>query len=147
MKIMKNSRSTIPSLRVNAMTDAPSRRGVLPITRRASEERITSGISLVMMLRSTFIGMTIAVTPIMTRILNILLPTTLPIASSALPWIADMRLMTNSGAEVPNATTVSPIMRSETPQRFAIADAPSVRIFAPTRISASPNMRKRCRIS
>ena len=65
---------------------------------------------------------------------------TLPNASSALPLIAAITLTTNSGADVPNATTVKPITKSEIPKRFATADAPSVKALAPIRINANPNI-------
>ena len=45
-------------------------------------------------------------------------------------------LMTSSGVEVPNATTVRPMIRSLMPIRLAIAEAPSVRMLAPVSISA-----------
>jgi hypothetical protein len=65
----------------------------------------------------------------------------LPIAIPALPFIDDMTLITSSGAEVPNATTVSPITRSVMPQLLASDEAPSVRKLAPPRISMVPPIR------
>ena len=64
----------------------------------------TTGISLFITLRSTFIGRISDTMPIIAHILNILLPTTLPIAISPEPFIADMTLIASSGADVPNAT-------------------------------------------
>ena len=72
-------------------------------------------------------GMTSAVHPTIIRMLNMLEPTTFPIAISELPLTADMTLMTSSGAEVPKATIVRPITRSEIRKRLATAAAPSVR--------------------
>lgn len=109
----------------------------------ARADNITSGISLFMMLFSTFMGITNATHPIIMRMLKILLPTTLPIANSALPSMADRMLITNSGAEVPNATIVNPITRSLTPHFFATDDAPSVRQLAPTKIKARPPINNR----
>ncbi len=62
----------------------------------------------------------------------------MPIAKPGLPVAADVTLITNSGADVPKATIVSPITISGTPQRRASADAPSVSIFAPPTINTSP---------
>ena len=54
-------------------------------------------------------------------------PTTFPIAISALPLSADIRLTMSSGAEVPKATIVRPTTRGESPIRRAKVEAPSVR--------------------
>ena len=54
-------------------------------------------------------------------------PNTLPTAMSAFPFIADAKLTTISGVEVPIPTMVIPIMKSERPAFFAIALAPSTR--------------------
>ena len=79
-----------------------------------------------------------AVAPIIARILNILLPNTLPIAMSVLPFMADNTLTTNSGALLPTATIVIPMTRVEMPTRFAMAEAPSVIQSAPFIINSSP---------
>ena len=79
-----------------------------------------------------------AVTPTIIRMLNILLPTTLPIDSPALPSMAESTLTDNSGAEVPKATTVRPMAIEEIRNRLASADAPSVRKSAPKMTNASP---------
>ena len=50
---------------------------------------------------------------------------------------------TSSGVEVPTATTVSPMMNSGTRNRCANAAEPSVRKFAPARISPRPMMRSK----
>ena len=47
------------------------------------------------------------------------------------------------GVEVPTATTVSPMMNSGTRNRCANAAEPSVRKFAPARISPRPMMRSK----
>ena len=57
------------------------------------------------------------------KILNILLPITLPNAISAFFFIAAITEVANSGNEVPNATTVKPIIASDTPKRVAISTA------------------------
>ena len=57
----------------------------------------------------------------------ILLPTTFEIARSLFPSSNETKLTTNSGADVPNATTVSPITRDEIPNFFATLPAPSTK--------------------
>lgn len=99
------------------------------------------GISLLMVDCATRMGRTMATMPIITRMLKMLDPTTLPMASWVAPRAADMTEMTSSGAEVPNDTIVRPITSSLTPQRRAMADEPSVRALAPTSMSAKPPMR------
>ena len=141
MNLAKNSSRSIPSTRLTMSVARPSSSRPLPMASSASAESTTSGMSLVIIVRSIFIGTIMAVTPMITNTLNILLPTTLPMASSGLPCNADTMLITSSGADVPNATTVRPTIRSETPQRLAMADAPSVSMLAPSIISARPTIK------
>ena len=84
-----------------------------------------------------------AQTPRMTKTLKMFDPTTLPIATSLLPAMAESTDTTSSGVEVPTATTVSPMMNSGTRNRCANAAEPSVRKFAPARISPRPMMRSK----
>ena len=109
---------------------------------KTNDDKITNGISLLIVPSPTFIGKTKAVQPIIIRILKILLPTTLPIAISALPLMDDNKLMTNSGADVPKATMVKPITKSEIRNFFATAAEPSVNALAPIRISANPPIKQ-----
>ncbi len=53
--------------------------------------------------------------PTTNKILKILLPTILPIAISALSFLAATTDVTSSGSEVPKATTVKPINRLDKP--------------------------------
>ena len=50
---------------------------------------------------------------------------------SGTPFIADITLITSSGADVPNATMVRPITSSLIPKRLATPDPPSVSQLAP----------------
>ena len=83
-----------------------------------------------------------AVQPTIIKVLKMLLPITLPIAISALPFKDDTTLTVNSGADVPKATIVSPINKLDMRKRLAIEAEPSVRAFAPTRISTKPPISK-----
>ena len=58
-------------------------------------------------------------------------PKILVIAKSVEPSATDTMFTTNSGIDVPNATTVRPITKSLIPNRLAIADAPSTSQSAP----------------
>ncbi len=65
-------------------------------------------------LRSISIGVVSEAKPTMRRALKMLLPTTLPMAMSALPSRALTKLTKNSGIEVPKPTIVSPMTISGT---------------------------------
>ena len=83
-------------------------------------------------------GVTKAVTPVMTMTLNMLLPTMLPTARSGVPPMADIRLTKNSGAEVPMATMVRPIVICGMRMRSATPTAPLVSLSAPHITRAMP---------
>ena len=72
-----------------------------------------------------------AATPTISIEFMVLEPTTLPTAISGVPSMADARLTKSSGAEVPTATIVRPIIISGTFIRRAKAEAPVVRMSAP----------------
>ncbi len=62
--------------------------------------------------------------PTTARVLNKFEPRTLPRAISASPFLAAITEDANSGRDVPTATTVNPIMISDTPKLVAIPTAP-----------------------
>lgn len=84
------------------------------------------------------IGAKSAVHPTIINVLNMLLPTTLPMAISALPFRADATLTVSSGAEVPKATIVSPITIEGMRKRLATEAAPSVSPLAPSKMRINP---------
>ena len=116
----------------------PSNKTSLAQRNNTMEESTHKGISLANVPLPTGIGATTAVTPTIIRQLKTLLPTTLPIASPALPLNDERKLITNSGAEVPNATMVSPITKLEIWKRLATEAAPSVKALAPHKMSNNP---------
>jgi|GEM_PF-467957 len=63
--------------------------------------------------------------------LAMLLPNILPIARSVVPCSDDVILTTSSGADVPNATIVSPIIISDIQNLFAMLLDPSTKRSAP----------------
>ena len=71
------------------------------------------------------------------RILNILDPTILPIATSELPSNAPMKLTTSSGIDVPTPTIAAPMTKSETWNFLATVTEPSTRKSAPKAIPAN----------
>src|SRR3989344_1082861 len=83
-----------------------------------------------------------AESPRISRILAMLLPKILPMAISVLPWMLAKILTINSGADVPNATMVSPITKAEMPNFLAIDEAPSTKKSAPLTRKANPAIRK-----
>ena len=73
-----------------------------------------------------------------TKVLMMFEPKILVIARSVVPCATDIIFTTNSGIEVPNATTVRPMIRSLIPNRLAIADAPSTNQSAPFTKATKP---------
>jgi hypothetical protein len=63
--------------------------------------------------------------------LKLLLPITLPNEASLRPFTAEIELTTNSGADVPNATTVKPMAIFEILNFLAMDDEPFTRKSAP----------------
>ena len=79
-------------------------------------------------------------TPNIRAIFEILEPTTVPMANSSLLLITDEIPTNISGAEVPSATIVKPIVSSLRPNFFAISDELSTNLSAPhTRTAKATN--------
>lgn len=72
-----------------------------------------------------------AVIPIISKILAMLLPITFPIAIPLLPFKLEVMLTISSGKEVPIETTVRPITKLDIFSLFAMEIAPSTRKSAP----------------
>ena len=92
--------------------------------------------------RSAASGHKIALTPATTSRLKMFDPTTLPTAISFAPSSAAVTLTASSGADVPNATIVSPMMSGDTPRRRARPDAPETNQSAPLTSRAKPATRQ-----
>ena len=86
---------------------------------------IRIGISRLMTFLCTDIGRIIALSPSTSKRFAMHEPIIFPSDISALFWIAAPRDMANSGAEVPKATTITEIIRVETPNFAAVFDVPS----------------------
>ena len=80
---------------------------------------------------SQVIGEIRAVKPRTSKMFAILEPTILPMEIPAEPFKADFMLTTNSGADVPNATIVKPMMIVGMCNLLAIATAPFTIYSAP----------------
>ena len=107
----------IPSIRVML----PSK----PKTKRRIVIPIVTGISIKIVDFATVKGKTTAESPRIINTFNMLLPTMLPIVMSALPLAAAVILTAASGALVPMATIVKPIISCGIPNFVAIPAAPS----------------------
>lgn len=101
---------------------------------------IRAGISLSIREAGGFSGLMIAAIPNATPTLNMFDPRALPMANSGSPSQAEAAEENISGAEVPNATIVSPIIRGETPQFRASAEAPNTNLSAPQIRPINPRM-------
>ncbi len=123
---------------VSAAPAAPGTPTLRWITTSPTTASSAKGISFHVVVRCTVRGITSAHVPKIRRMFAILLPIMFPIAISAEPASADCRETTSSGVEVPNATIVSPITRSDIPKRLAIEPAPSTKKSAPLIRSAKP---------
>src|SRR4030042_5164007 len=76
-------------------------------------------------------GLNMADMPRIKEILNILLPITFPTAIMLFPFTEETRLTTNSGVDVPKATTVRPMTTGVTPRLLARLDDPLTSHSAP----------------
>ena len=77
------------------------------------------------------------------QILKISLPMILPTKSSFSPRLAAVMVVTSSGREVPKATTVRAMMRSEMPILLAMVDAELTTSWLPATTPTSPIATKR----
>ncbi len=100
----------------------------MPTSRAASR---LSGISFQTVPFVTASGKITPATPRISRMLAMLLPRMLPMVMPASPRMLAVTLTASSGREVPNATTVRPMARSETCRRRASAEAPLTNRSAP----------------
>jgi len=107
------------------------------------ETNIRTGQSCLTDFAGTGMGKIRAVIARTSRILEILLPTTFPIAISGKPFKAAWILTSNSGAEVPKATTVKPMIMVGIFKRRAITTLLSTRYFPLIKSRTSPNNRRR----
>lgn len=101
---------------------------------------IENGISFQIVDDFTGIIPSTLVTQSIRSILAVFDPMILPSVISLFPRILARRLTVSSGSEVPNATTVKPITRLETPKRFAIEAEPETRKSAPLIRMMRPTM-------
>ena len=108
-----------------------------------TEAATEKGISFFTVDGLMVIGATIAAQPTMSMQFIVFEPTTLPTAKSGVPFRADTRLTKSSGAEVPAATMVRPMIISGTFILLASAAAPSVSLSAPNSTNATPKIIKR----
>ena len=97
MKMTKKQSNNKPSILFRIFSGALSRNTSLAQISKTIEESMQSGISFLSVLRVMTIGANKAVQPTIINVLKMLLPTTLPMAISALPLRAEDTLTVSSG--------------------------------------------------
>ena len=132
-----------PSQRLRPLVPMWKRVYSRPRAMRSTVIRMFIGMSRFQLDGVMAIGRMRAVTPRISRVFMMFEPTTLPMAMSALPWKAPMKLTTISGAEVPMPTMVRPMTNSLRPKRRAMPEAPSTSQSAPNTMRARPPMSRR----
>ena len=128
---MKKEKSISPSIRVSPENLPPSISMSLAIKATTITANKLNGISFQTVPLFTDKGKMTAETPRISKMFAILLPKILPMAMSVFPWMLAIMLTINSGADVPNATMVSPITKDEMPNFLATEEAPSTKKLAP----------------
>ena len=112
--------------KMEAVRSAPERKPIVPVsdnTNIINAEMIMAAISIFVSLNEHASGHIIAARPMARPMFAMLLPTTLPTISDGVPLLTTEVIA--SGAEDPNANTVSPITKGDIPKRSAIFFAPS----------------------
>ena len=109
-----------------------------PVAQNRTDDTTSISISLMPMLPNGR-GLTVALAPSTRKILNKLLPITLPMAIPRFFFTAATTDVANSGNDVPPATNVSPMTDSLTPNERAIPLAQSTNNCPPKISPASPN--------
>ncbi len=104
---------------------------------------IVKNTSLLSSFFLTLIGAKSAEAPRISRIFAILLPSTFPIVIPVAPLRLELTFTTSSGAEVPKATMVSPMIISEIQNFFANEEEPSTRRSAPLIRKIKPRRKRR----
>ena len=106
---------------------APSRRVMrlpfLATSQSNAEEPISMTMSKTSKLSGVMVPKIATGMPNTIQILKMLLPMILPTRSSFSPFFAAVMVVTSSGSDVPNATTVRAMIRSVIPMLDAIVDA------------------------
>ena len=114
------------------LNNSPEKTAPAPIIKNITTvATIETGKSLFNIPLSTGTGHIIEQKPNTQRRLKILEPTTLLIAISLEPWRAAVTLTATSGALVPSATIVKPIIKLGTLKFLARAELPSTKKSAP----------------
>ena len=125
---------------INTMASNTPRKRSKNRTPVTNVTRRSAGISLPTSDLGGLRGLISAATPRATPMLKRLEPSALPIANSGLPLSAETAEEKISGADVPNATIVRPIINGETPKIRASADAPNTNLSAPQIKPINPRM-------
>ena len=102
------------------------------------DRQMIKGTSILTSCSETFNGEISAATPSMNRTLKTLLPTTLPMTIDEFPEREALIPTASSGALVPKATIVRPMIKGGIPKAAAINELCFTRKLAPITSSAKP---------
>ncbi len=112
-------------------------------SQRTAAEPISITISIISKFSGVMVPKMATGSPRTIQILKILLPMILPTKSSFSPRLAAVIVVTSSGSDVPMATTVRAIIRSEMPITWAMADAELTTSWLPATTPIRPSNTKR----
>jgi hypothetical protein len=141
--MIKKLSNTSQSILVIPEKFAPSIIASLATNPKTKTANKLKGISLKVVFFLTVRGYTIADNHKISNMFAILLPNTFHIAIPALHLTLAIIFTKSSGAEVPKATIVNHITKSETLNFFAILDAHSTRISAHLIRTTNPTINKK----
>ena len=120
----------------------PSKRVILcpllAVSSKIAAEPTNITISIISKLSGVTVPNRVTGSPRTIQMLKMLLPIILPTKSSVSPRLAALMVVINSGREVPRATTVRAIMRSEIPMNLATVEAELTTSSAPPTTPARP---------
>ena len=125
----------------------PSERRILPslpwLPRRATSQRIAAEpiimtMSIISKLSGEMVPKIATGRPSTIQMLKMLEPMMLPTRSSFSPRLAAVMVVTSSGNDVPSATIVSAIIRSDTPIADAMVEAESTTNWLPMTTPTRP---------
>ena len=132
------SSKMMPSIQFTSTTSSLLKKKSLAIRKMVSVAKKPMGMSRRMDTRVTSMGQIMALTPRMSRMFIVLLPTMLPMARPGLPLAHENTLTIISGNEVPKATMVRPMMSGDSLARMPMLVAPLTSQFAPKIKAAKP---------
>ena len=133
----------MPSMRDTVFSSMPGTNLSLASNSNIKAAKMPNGMSRRCVVRSMAKGRMVADTPRISSMLAMLLPTTLPMATSPLPLRAEEMPTNSSGDDVPIPTMVRPMMKLDILARWAIATDESTNRSADSSNSPKPMTRNK----